>query len=159
MQIEVMSRSRAKKESFRTDIPSTIIVSITDIEKDSVKFNNNRSIKAICRVKFDDVDSGNNAITEQQAKQITEFIKKNQHKAERIIVHCEAGICRSSGVAAAIMKWIDGDDMPIFKDGRFTPNMKCYRMVLNAFFIEENEEEIQNKEQTNITAWKAVNDI
>lgn len=48
-----------------------------------------------------------------------------------VIVHCDAGISRSSGVAAAILKAYTGDDSQIFNNPRYMPNMRCYRFVLN----------------------------
>lgn len=50
-----------------------------------------------------------------------------------LIVHCEAGVSRSAGVCAAIMKWYERSDTMIFNNPYFRPNMHCYRTVLNAF--------------------------
>ena len=59
--------------------------------------------------------------------------------AERVIVHCTAGKSRSAAVAAALMKSIEGDDSSIFNNPRYKPNMRVYRMVLNAWHDKHGE--------------------
>ena len=54
-----------------------------------------------------------------------------------MIVHCDAGISRSSGVAAAILKAKTGDDSQIFNNPKYRPNMRCYRIVLDEFMQED----------------------
>lgn len=48
-----------------------------------------------------------------------------------VIVHCDAGISRSSGIAAAILKAYTNDDIIIFDNPKYRPNMLCYRTTLN----------------------------
>lgn len=48
---------------------------------------------------------------------------------ERIILHCDAGVSRSPGVAAALSKSLLGDDAEFFR--RYRPNMRVYRTLLN----------------------------
>ena len=91
-------------------------------------------------------------------------MNKNKNKVDKFIVHCEAGVSRSAGVGAAIMKALNGDDWDVFKNPLKCPNMKCYRTVLNAFvdagyFDEDPMEEIKFKEETNIAKWKEFNEI
>lgn len=50
---------------------------------------------------------------------------------EQIIVHCEAGVSRSAGVAAALLKYAGEDQNQILKNPKYRSNMTCYRMVLN----------------------------
>ncbi|MBR1496099.1 MAG: metallophosphoesterase [Oscillospiraceae bacterium] len=54
------------------------------------------------------------------------------HRNETLIVHCDAGISRSAGVAAAIGKCCNGDDRAFFRGGRYCPNMWCYRKTMAA---------------------------
>ena len=75
-------------------------------------------------------------MNEQDAARIVAFVKKYKDSVDGIIVHCDAGVSRSAGVMAAIMKWLTGDDSKIFSDLRFHPNMWCYRLVLNEFMKE-----------------------
>lgn len=170
MQFQVLNRKDAKAFSFKEHDYKTAIISITDVDKIGVIFsdNPNNGIRAILRLKFDDVErnfiKNQNCITKEDGEAIVNFINKNKNKVDKIIVHCEAGVSRSAGVCAAIMKAINGDDWDIFNNPRFCPNMTCYRTVLDAFdkagyFDEDPREEIQLKEETNIIKWKEFNEI
>lgn len=69
-------------------------------------------------------------MSDEDGAKIKEFVER--HKDVDIIVHCDAGISRSSGIAAAILKYLTGDDSAIFDDPKYYPNMLCYRKTLNA---------------------------
>ncbi len=136
MEFNVYSRSRAKKESYKLDKP-TIIISITDPDKEINIFAKNPNLVNVCRVSFDDTEPdvlirGEILMTEKDAAKIKDFVMEYKDKVEQIIVHCEAGISRSAGTCAAIMKYMTGDDTAIFGSRRFCPNMHCYRLTLNA---------------------------
>lgn len=144
MKFEVMSRQNAKRYSFKKHDEKSIIISITNVDLEDVIFNRNinNGIIDILRLKFDDVEKGEiNCIIESDVKQIVKFINKYKNIVDKIIVHCEAGVSRSSGVCGAIMKAIQGDDWDIFNNPKFCPNMTCYRIVLNGF-MELNEREL-----------------
>lgn len=86
---------------------------------------------------FDDVDraDGNEIpMSHYEANRIAFFVKGIAKDASinSLIVHCEAGISRSAGVAAAIMKYMYGTDEAIFGMPGFRPNMLCYRLTLEA---------------------------
>lgn len=86
---------------------------------------------------FDDVSEDTakyRAISDYDAALIVRFVNNMiELNAERIIVQCEAGISRSAGVAAAILKHVYNDDSAIFKSYKYKPNMTCYNKVLTAF--------------------------
>ena len=69
-------------------------------------------------------------MTDEDARRVAEFA--HMHQSEYILIHCDAGISRSAGVAAGILKHYTGDDRAIFKSSRFYPNMWCYRKTLKA---------------------------
>ena len=46
-------------------------------------------------------------------------------------MHCDAGKSRSPAVAAALARVLDGDDAHFF-GGRYTPNMRVYRTLLES---------------------------
>jgi hypothetical protein len=75
------------------------------------------------------------------------------------VVHCEAGISRSAGVAAAIGMALNNDDSFIFNDSRFTPNRTCYREVMEAFGLENNGEVFKQKMENNLEKWREYNGI
>lgn len=167
--IRILNRKEAKKFSCESHEFKTAIISITDTDKADVIFEKNEvnGIRAVLRLKFDDVErdyKNEHCITKEDAENIVKFVNKNKNKVDKFIVHCEAGVSRSAGVGAAIMKALNGDDWDVFKNPLKCPNMKCYRTVLNAFqdagyFDEDPMEDIQIKEETNITKWKEFNEI
>ena len=71
------------------------------------------------------------SITDDDAKRIASTVKKYQDKVKQIFVHCDAGISRSAGVAAAISKYLNNDDFKWFSPP-YDPNMTCYLKVLFA---------------------------
>ena len=167
--IRILNRKEAKKFSCESHDFKTAIISITDTDKADVVFDKNEvnGIRAVLRLKFDDVErdyKNEHCITKEDAENIVKFVNKNKNKVDKFIVHCEAGVSRSAGVGAAIMKALHGDDWDVFKNPLKCPNMKCYRTVLNAFidagyFDEDPMEEIKFKEETNIAKWKEFNEI
>ena len=167
--IRILSRKEAKKFSYEPHDFKTAIISITDTDKADVIFEKNKinGIRAILKLKFDDVERDSkdlHCIPKEDAENIVKFVNKNKSKVDKFIVHCEAGVSRSAGVGAAIMKAINGDDWVVFNNPTMCPNMKCYRTVLNAFqdagyFDEDPMEDIQIKEEINIAKWKEFNEI
>lgn len=110
-----------------------VIISITDIGSAPVLFAENKQIKAVLRVSFDDVDKGGfGAMNIDDADLVVDFCLRWLPQTN-LLVHCEAGISRSAGVCAAVLKWYEGCDMQIFGDAYYRPNMHCYREVLKAF--------------------------
>lgn len=77
-------------------------------------------------------------IQKSDAKAIVDFVMANKHNGKHFIVQCDAGVSRSAGVAAALMKYFNGDDSPIFDNSQYCPNMRCYRMVLEALMEVNN---------------------
>lgn len=77
-------------------------------------------------------------IHKEDAEKIASFVMANKHNGRHFIVQCDAGVSRSAGVAAALMKYFNGDDTPIFNNPQYCPNMRCYRMVLEALMEGNN---------------------
>lgn len=128
-------------------IPS-VIISITDIWENhpSLPKTTTNKIRDILSLKFEDTElEREDGITDNDAKQIAQFVDKYFGNIDMIIVHCEAGVSRSAGCAAAIMKFYRGDDTPIFDNGHYVPNMLVYRKVLNA--LNQRKEERKNMER------------
>lgn len=163
MKFVVMSRRDAVQYSYVAHMEKSVIISICDSYDLYPKFKkmSSNGIKDILYLSFDDVqlpsgaseryiwkkdegllfDTLDNApyvvISEKDAKDIASFVKKWYDKADTIIVHCNAGISRSSGICAAIMKAMTGDDSQIFENPRYLPNTTCYKAVLEEFMKEE----------------------
>lgn len=71
--------------------------------------------------------------TDELANQILDFVEEMKDKVKVIVCHCEAGVSRSSGTAAAILRILTGSDDKIFNDPRYIPNIFVYRKILNAW--------------------------
>ena len=136
MRIEVMSKSVIERYSGKCNEDAAIVVSIYshNMDKAAIIESETNKIVDIIFLEFNDTDSRDDKFSMQseQAKQLKEFIRVHlgDDNFDKIIVQCEAGQSRSAGVAAAIMKYFNNDDTPIFNNPRYTPNMLCYRKTL-----------------------------
>jgi predicted protein tyrosine phosphatase len=109
-------------------------------------------------LQFDDVDNENVAgctpMDETQAQLIVNFIDEFcTTDVTNLVVTCSAGISRSAGVAAALHDALGWDvrnayESNVFADGKFSPNMRCYRMVLRAMGCDVTPEELERLWQT-----------
>lgn len=133
MEFSVMSRMRIEKYSRQAHRETSAVISIYSLDRYPAKIARipENRIKDILYVAFDDVENGPGAITEEDAKKIIQFTDKVVNRRyERLIVQCDAGISRSSGICAAIEKYLGYDDGNIFNSPDYFPNRKCYRTVL-----------------------------
>lgn len=138
-----MSRDSAVRYCQESHNKPVIMISISDpyLTYHSEPFCSDKNkVIAIQPLFFTDADkpgkdvydrevSENDLITENDAWLVKRLL--NLHPDTDIIVHCDAGISRSAGIAAAILKAKTGDDSQIFDSPRYSPNMRCYRLVLN----------------------------
>jgi len=87
----------------------------------------------------EDMDNGAGhiykAISEQQAKEIYEFIKSNADK-KKLFVHCSAGISRSGAVGAFVHEYFGGaykellkENPHILPNGRVTRLLRMYERI------------------------------
>lgn len=131
MKFTIMNVSQAKKLSYKENIDPCAIISITDAISIPVSFNPNKNIVGILRLTFDDTDiKSPYSITERDAVNIIEFVEKYKDITDNFIIHCEAGISRSAGVAAALSKIYNGSDCDIFENPMYKPNMLVYNTIL-----------------------------
>lgn len=136
--IRIMSRNEAKRYSYKKNIPESAIVSIYSNGDTPCRFYNNRNIKVIKHWCFDDLDD-NRGITQHQANEIAQFTLKHKD-IDTLIVHCDAGISRSAGIAAAISKWNFGSDGWVFDSNLYHPNMRCYNFMISALYLNKGED-------------------
>ena len=133
MEVCVMNRTDAIRYSYHPQDEQAVVISIsTPFDRHSEKIYPSpyNKIVAVLPLLFDDVDGGKDCMTAEDAQKIAAFVKR--HEGKKIIVHCDAGVSRSAGIAAAILKHYTGDDRKIFDSPRYCPNMLCYRLTLNA---------------------------
>lgn len=140
MKFYVMSRSLAEAYVQQEHKDTYAVISIScakDPDPADLKSlaTSHSGMIACLPLAFDDVltcEKWGQAMTAEQGKEIVAFVSTYLTKVDYFIVHCEAGQSRSAGVAAALSKWIDGDDWDYFLSPKYTPNSHCYRMVLEA---------------------------
>lgn len=139
MKLLVKSREQAVSDNEIKE-PHAIISIYTpgDEAPDVAKNNKTRDVLSLC---FFDVDSPKlamdmkgDAFGVEIAKKIVKFVKDQE--VDTFMIHCDAGISRSSGVAAALGMHYNNDDSDFFRANpygyrRYSPNMLVYRTVLN----------------------------
>jgi predicted protein tyrosine phosphatase len=125
--MEVFVYSRAAIEALPPhDVPH-VIVSITSYVDDRARIRVSEQCREIVRLTFRDVLIGDGVFSAVDAQTIWEALERHRDIV-RVVVHCDAGISRSAGVAAAILKAHGGDDAPLFQ--RYRPNPHVYETML-----------------------------
>lgn len=141
-----MSRSRAIAYCHQKNSHPVVMISISDpnMRYDSFPFiSQDNKITDILKISFADADapgidvygreaSSSDLMQPEDGQRIKKFLDK--HPGMDVIVHCDAGISRSAGVAAGILKAKTGDDSQIFDRPAYRPNFHCYRTTLAALF-------------------------
>lgn len=145
--IGILSRFQASEYCQIKHKTDSVIISISTPNVDytgyPVEADDENRVVAILSIEFMDADNPgdydvygcmttiDDLMTDEDAKKIVAFVEK--YKDKRILVHCDAGISRSSAVAAAILKHYTGNDDMIFDSRWYNPNRWVYRKVLEAF--------------------------
>ncbi len=164
MKFDVMSCVEAEQFSNDFSIEDCVVISITGPMESTANINtNNPHIKDVLRLQFDDSEPEDKQafpyltlMSKTDAKAILTFTEAHKNNVDKIIVHCFAGVSRSAAVCAALMLIINGDDMEIFGNPKFSPNMYCYRLVLEEHFGFYNEVLAKEKENHNIALWRKM---
>ena len=155
MIISVLNREEAEGLSAHIIFPHAII-SVGEPKPwrenypGPAKFANNKLREGVLYLEFYDIDvysitnagylleiqkmkkeHGSGLFTDDHAKQILDFVNELRGKIEALICHCEAGISRSAGMAAAIERILTGSDERVFNNIKYIPNMFVYRKILN----------------------------
>ncbi len=122
-----------------------VIISIRTEGKPVAQVATNSATLRTVLLMFDDLDTPQNVPTvlgggkpamlfdEEHAQEIVKAIRECE--PEVVICQCEAGISRSSGVAAALAKYFTGDDMFFFRNPKYSPNRLVYRVLLNHLHV------------------------
>ena len=128
MDLLVFSRRWA---SLIAPVRQHLVISLTDPDKPDLAAAPSDSRCGILRLKFDDATKGPYVLMEQShSDQIVTFIKSNWSPERLVVVHCEAGLRRSAGVAAALSRKFNGKDQFFFD--YYIPNRLVYQNTLNA---------------------------
>jgi len=136
----VLGRAHVNLPQYTPDVPH-VLISITDPYNGQLReygpaelFPSNQRLDVL-RLDFFDLNQscGNlPMMTEEQAQDVINFTNLWKDKVGLIVVHCEAGIARSAGVAAGLSKWLNGDDLFFYE--KFCPNSWVYMKVLQSIY-------------------------
>lgn len=151
--VRVLSMMDAIMHSYKQDIPSCIIISITCANESIPNFYKPNSmhkgevkVKGIFDMHFEDIDHYIEGYREPRACDfvgLKDFIDKYKEEVEEIIVHCHAGVSRSSGCASAICRYLGIDDMFIWGSEDYVPNRLVNKFAREELGVIIGEEELQ----------------
>ncbi len=118
------------------------VISILDPKSAVPDLHRSPKLISILSLVFHDADetcNGYRLMTDADAKKVYDFVSTMiKGGVDTFLVHCELGICRSAGCAAALSKLFNGDDSRYFMSSgpyspsAYRPNMFVYRKVLEA---------------------------
>lgn len=131
--IVVLSRSLAKE--FQYD-KQWACISIADAHLDqehpAISMKNR---KGLLTLRFDDIEfvrPGKKQIDSKQAEQIFDFVQEMWDDVELLMIHCNAGISRSSAIAKVISEFRQPDVTHIF-DQLYQPNPIVQEVVRDRY--------------------------
>ncbi len=134
--IQVLSRRDVKHLS--PEVPY-VVISIANPSVPHPSLLDSPRRLGVLRVAFDDVEATRKdfrgektPMTPVQAREIREFVEAHLEEAALIVVHCDAGMCRSPAVAAALWRWLEQGRGPFFDT--FRPNPHVYRTMSEELF-------------------------
>ena len=136
---KILSRSSCERYCTQKHSKSSMIISIKsswDQELPNIYISDKNKVKYILSLSFNDItkeDDPKFAMQSEDGKKVAKFVNDHYNDVDMIIVHCDAGISRSAGVCAAIMRVKEGDDSPVFDSRVKHPNMTCYLETLKGF--------------------------
>jgi predicted protein tyrosine phosphatase len=122
---------------------SYVVISIHDPDKTSARIPKQSGLRDILALAFHDAEPTEGmrlpeniaVMSEQQARQICEFVRKWNGKIGAVVVHCEQGMSRSPAVAAAVARCLGLDERCFRRD--YQPNEFVYRLVVRAWSAED----------------------
>lgn len=142
MGVRVMSRDAAERYAMQQHTKPSYIISIKSIwDKEPPKLPQTpeNKIVEVLSLSFDDMraedafwlNSANGLMTRTDANLIAEFANHWYDADGDIIVHCDGGISRSAGIAAAIELWFSAETN-LFRSSVKHPNMWCFTLTYDA---------------------------
>lgn len=130
--------SRAAIERVAPHEEPHLIVSITSRMDDVARIPTNEHTLEIVRLVFLDVPGHLPvAMTDEDAERILDALERHRSVVERVVVHCDAGVSRSPGVALALAQLTGGSTDEIRE--RYRPNPHVVETLLRVAARRERE--------------------
>ena len=137
LKLQVLDRSLARTV---THPEPYAVISIGEPQMKPAPLADSPQCKAVLRLHFSDVASDLPRLrsvmhvapfTPELARQIADFVREQmQNNVNLIVVHCEAGMSRSAGVATALSQFYNHDETHFLV--HYRPNAHVRRVMLNA---------------------------
>lgn len=131
---------RSRYDVLKNQLPGPcMVISITNSQDEEAVISDKENQKAILRLKFDDIGSPQKDLVlfnEGHAEQILAFVNEWKKEVKVIVVHCEAGISRSAGVAVALALFLGEDDTPYYAPPLY-PNSHVKSTIMRAIMKAE----------------------
>jgi predicted protein tyrosine phosphatase len=121
--MKIFVYSRSALEAVRPHEVPHVIISITSHPDDVARLRLNEMCSGVLRLSFPDAEVPSDLYGEtslfsrEQATEIWTFTRQHVAEIERVIVHCDAGVSRSSAIAAALARVLNDDDSEFFGGG------------------------------------------
>lgn len=148
--ILIMGRAEASRYSYKdNEREDYVVISINEPGGGPNHFyRQNKYLKAVLPLYFDDITEdfeGGTTMSKDDALKIMMFTEHWMRYVNAIIVHCHAGISRSSAVACIISRYLNESDEEIWESNKYLPNKLCYQLTAEAFDIKYDEKEFDEK--------------
>lgn len=138
--MDFVVHSRKRIESVPPpDVPH-LVISITTSPLDEARLPATPKCLGILRLAFFDSDlppeedGPEGLFSQADARRIWDFVLAHRAQVACMVIHCNAGVSRSPGVAAALARVLRGDDAEFF--ARYRPNSRVYRILLDVHAAE-----------------------
>lgn len=129
--VDILVLNKSEAENYKPILP-TAVISITAPENELARFVFTDRFLGILRLQFHDINEPSDKyrlMSKEDAKRVVDFMYQFEQEAQMFLIHCEAGLSRSAGVAAALSWLLNGDDN-YFYSYAFRPNAFCRRKVI-----------------------------
>lgn len=138
--MDFVIHSRKLIESMPPPAVPHLVISITTSPLDEAQLPATPACLGILRLAFFDSDlppeedEPEGLFSRADARRIWDFVLSHQAQVACVVLHCNAGVSRSPGVAAALARVLCGDDADFF--ARYKPNSRVYRLLLDVYAAE-----------------------
>ena len=134
------------------DMSDVAVLAVSSYEINTDKLN--IFADALC-LNFADTanPTGESAFNKTTAKNIADYVKSLPVGLDSLFVCCDAGESRSTAMAAAIMRFNGLDEMKIWKNPHYHPNLLVYSLLCEALGVAASESELIAKKQASEKAF------
>ena len=101
-----------------------------------------------------DYESPGRSFSLEDAVAFADFLTAQENPIDTLYCCCDAGESRSPAVAAAVMRYLGMDDMAIWQNPRYHPNMLVFVMLTEALGAAVSDGEIDFLMETNQKAFR-----